>query len=301
MTYSIVARDAATGEFGVAVQSHWFAAGEIVPWAEAGVGAVATQAMPDVAYGPLGLEFMRMGKSAPDALRALRSADDGEHHRQVGMVDRDGNAAAHTGGRCIREAGHRTGEGYTVQANMMLRDTVWDAMGEGFEAAAGPLAYRLLAALDAAEAEGGDIRGRQAAGIVVVRAEPTGRWWEDVVIRTRVDDNPEPLAELRRLADLKFAYDRMDRAEELELAGDLDDALNEQRTALTAYPDNAEFAFWSAISMATQGRTDEARRTMAVALAEHPGWEELLRRLSSDGFLEVSGEALEALLSPRRG
>lgn len=301
MTYSIVARDAATGELGVAVQSHWFAAGEIVPWAEAGVGAVATQAMPDVAYGPLGLDLMRVRKPAPDVLRALRAGDDGEQHRQVGMVDRDGNAAAHTGERCIREAGHRTGDGYSVQANMMLRDTVWDAMAEAFEASSGLLAYRLLAALDAAEAQGGDIRGRQAAGIVVVRAEATGRPWADVVIRTRVDDHETPLAELRRLVDLKFAYDRMDRAEELELSGDLEGALNEQRTALAAYPENAEFAFWSAISMATQGRTDEARRTMAVALAAHPGWEELLRRLASDGFLEVSGEDLAELLSPLRG
>lgn len=199
MTYSIAARDPRTGELGAAVQSHWFAAGELVPWAEAGVGAVATQALVGVGYGPLGLDLMRGGKRAPQALRALLAADEGEMHRQVAMVDPAGEVAAHTGSRCLREAGHRTGDGYSVQANMMLRDTVWDAMAEAFEKSTGPLTYRLLAALDAAEAEGGDVRGRQAAGILVVKDAPSGRPWEDVVVHLRVDDHPAPLEELRRL------------------------------------------------------------------------------------------------------
>lgn len=301
MTYSIAARDPRTGELGAAVQSHWFAAGELVPWAEAGVGAVATQALVEVGYGPLGLDLMRGGKRAPQALRALLAADEGEMHRQVAMVDPAGEVAAHTGSRCLREAGHRTGDGYSVQANMMLRDTVWDAMAEAFEKSTGPLTYRLLAALDAAEAEGGDVRGRQAAGILVVKDAPSGRPWEDVVVHLRVDDHPAPLEELRRLVVLKLAYDRLDIAEKLELAGDADGALREQRAALASHPENAEIAFWTAISLATAGEIDEARRTIAVALEAHPGWEQLLRRLAEDGFLEVPVEALAALLSPGRG
>ena len=295
MTYSIVARDPKTGEFGAAVQSHWFAAGYVC-WAEAGVGAVATQATIEVSYGPLGLERMRAGESAGKTLRALTDTDESAEHRQVAMVDREGRVATHTGARCIREAGHRTGDGFSVQANMMLRGTVWGAMHGAFRTAEGDLADRLLTALDAAEAEGGDVRGRQAARILVVRAEPSDRPWEDAIVDLRVDDHPAPLPELRRLLELKRAYDRLDVAEKLELAGDLDGALREQRAALTAVPDNPEIAFWTAISLATHGRVEDARNTMAVAFRAHPGWEELLRRLAADGFVEMPRDALAALL-----
>lgn len=300
MTYSIAARDAETGDFGVAVQSHWFAAG-MVCWAEPAVGAVATQATIEVSYGPLGLERMRAGESAGEALRALTAADEDEGYRQVAMVDREGRVATHTGARCIREAGHRTGDGFSVQANMMLRDTVWDAMYGAFRGATGDLAGRLLTALDAAEAEGGDVRGRQAARILVVRAEPSGKPWEETLVDLRLDDHPAPLAELRRLLDLKRAYDRLDAAEKLELAGDLDGALREQRVALEAVPDNPEIAFWTAISLATHGRVEDARETMAIAFRAHPGWVELLRRLTADGFVEMPREALAALLPGEGG
>jgi uncharacterized Ntn-hydrolase superfamily protein len=298
VTYSIVARDAVSGELGVAVQSHWFAAGDLVPWVEPQVGAVATQAIVNVSLGPRGLDLMRKGTSAPDALAALVAEDDGQMHRQVAMVDAAGSVAAHTGARCIREAGHRTGGGFSVQANMMLRDTVWDAMAAAFEQSSGPLAYRLLDALDAAEGEGGDVRGRQAAGILVVKPARSDRPWEDVVVHVRVDDHPAPLDELRRLVDLKFAYDRLDLAEKLELAGDLEGALGEQRAALTSHPDNAEFAFWTALSLAGAGRIEEAKGLLAVAFRAHPGWATLLERLAADGFLAVSGDDLTALLPP---
>jgi uncharacterized Ntn-hydrolase superfamily protein len=295
MTYSIVARDPITGDLGVAVQSHWFAAGRLVPWAESGVGAVATQAMVEVGYGPRGLRLIREGRTAEAALLELLDEDGDAATRQVAMLDTQGSVAVHTGSSCIREAGHRTGDDYSVQANMMARDTVWDAMAGAYEASAGDLAYRLLDALDAAEAEGGDVRGRQAAGILIVRAEPGERPWEDTLLDLRVDDHPAPLEELRRLVDLSTTYDRLDEAERLELAGDADGAFRQQLAALEAHPESAEVAFWTAISMAGAGRLDDARRTIRVALDEHDGWSALLDTLVRDGFLDLPDQALRAL------
>ncbi len=296
MTYSIVARDPETGQLGGAVQSHWFAAGDLVLWAEPAVGAVATQSLVEVSHGPEGLRLMREGKTASEAMAARVASDEGENVRQIGMVDARGGVTVHTGSRCIAEAGHRTGDGYTCQANMMMNDTVWDAMAEAYERSDGDLVHRLLDALDAAEAEGGDVRGKQAAGIYVVAARPSDKPWEDVVVHIRVDDHPEPLPELRRLVDLKFAYDRLDTAEKLELAGDLDGAFEEQDRALSAFPDNAEIAFWTATSLAAHGRLDEARRTIRTAFEQYPGWEVLLRRLVRDGYLDLPAATLEALL-----
>ncbi len=295
MTYSIVARDPATGELGVAVQSHWFAAG-IVCWARAGVGAVATQAMALVEHGPLGLELMAGGATAPEALAARLEADPDREHRQVAMADREGRVAAHTGSSCIREAGHRTGEGFSCQANMMRRATVWDAMAEAFAGSAGALADRLLLALEAAEAEGGDIRGRQAARLLVVRGEATERPWEDVLVDLRVDDHPDPLPELRRLLTLQRAYERLERAEELELAGDLEGAFAERRAAMALVPDNPEIAFWTAVSLAVAERLEEARAALAVALPADPGWAELLCRLGEQRLMGLSPELAARLL-----
>jgi uncharacterized Ntn-hydrolase superfamily protein len=300
MTYSIVARDPETGQLGGAVQSHWFAAGDLVIWAEPAVGAVATQALVEVSHGPEGLALMREGKRASEALAERVAADEGRDVRQIGVVDASGRVGAHTGANCIAEAGHRTGDGYTCQANMMMNDTVWDAMAEAYEKSDGDLVHRLLDALDAAEAEGGDVRGRQAAGIYVVKPEPSGKPWEDVIVNVRVDDHSEPLPELRRLVDLKFAYDRLDAAEKLELAGDLDGAFAEQRRALADFPDSAEIAFWTATSLAAHGRIDEARGTIRTAFEAYHGWEVLLRRLVRDGYLDFAPDTLEALL-PEEG
>lgn len=296
MTYSIVARDPATGRLGAAVQSHWFAAG-LVCWAEAGVGAVATQATVLVDHGPLGLEAMRGGASADEALASRLASDPDREHRQVAMVDVRGTVAAHTGASCIRDAGHRTGEGFSCQANMMRRATVWDAMHDAFAGSSGDLAERLLVALEAAEAEGGDIRGRQAARILVVRAESGGRPWEDVLVDLRVDDHPEPLPELRRLLTLQRAYDHLQAAEDLELEGDLDGSFAERRAAMAMVPDNPEIAFWTAISLALHGRLEEGRDALAVALPADPGWAELLRRLGEQGLMEVTPELAADLLS----
>lgn len=295
MTYSIVARDPRTGELGGAAQSHWFAAGSLC-WAEPGVGAVATQAWALMSYGPLGLERLRAGRSPAEALAELVAADEGAEHRQVAIVDRAGAVAVHTGARCLREAGHRTGAGVSCQANMMVRPTVWDAMHDAYVAAEGDLADRMLAALVAAEAEGGDIRGRQAARILVVRGEPSEEPWTDVLVDLRVDDHPAPLAELGRLLELKRVYDRLEAAEELELARREEEALAERLAALEAAPTNAEVAFWTALSLASAGRVEEARRAIGVAFRAGEGWRELLRRMARDRHLELEAEAVEALI-----
>ncbi|HEY7911642.1 MAG TPA: DUF1028 domain-containing protein, partial [Blastocatellia bacterium] len=213
-TYSIVARDARTGELGVAVQSHWFSVGPIVAWAEAGVGAVATQSFVDPSYGKLGLDLMRAGRAAPDALRGLLASDEGRDVRQVAMIDAAGRVAAHTGAKNIQAAGHLTGENYSVQANLMLSDKVWPAMARAYEASKGDIAERMMAALEAAQAEGGDIRGKQSAALIVVSGKPTGKPWVDRAFDIRVDDHAEPLKELRRLLTIARGYNHMN-------AGDL--------------------------------------------------------------------------------
>ncbi len=174
-TFSIVARDPETGELGVAVQSHWFSVGSTVPWVKAGVGAVATQSLTDVTYGPLGLDLMQAGKTAEQALKGLLETDVHPEWRQVGMIDAKGNRAAHTGKQCIREAGHVIGEDFVVMANLMEKNTVWQAMADAYRNSAGDLAERMLAALDAAQKEGGDIRGRQSAAMIIVRGQVHGR------------------------------------------------------------------------------------------------------------------------------
>jgi len=295
MTYSIVARDPETGAFGVAVQSHWPFVGFGVPWAEAGVGAVATQAMLEVSYGPLALELLRGGKSPEEALRALSSVDEGAAERQVGIVDSEGRAAALTGPRCIREAGHIVGDGFTVHANMMERNTVWNAMAAAFEASTEVFALRLVDALDAAEAEGGDIRGRQSAAVLVVTGTPTGKRWTDTVIDARVDDADDPLPEIRRLVNLQRAYDAMDRAEELGRGGDDAGAGSAMEEAMELAPGAPEIRFWLAVGLAQAGRREDARGLMTSLAEERPQWAELLRRLPAAGAFPDDPELLRAV------
>lgn len=287
-TYSIVARDSATGQLGVAVQSHWFSVGPIVPWAEAGVGAVATQSFVEPAYGPLGLALMRAGKSAEEALRALLAADPHPEVRQVAMVDARGQVAVHTGAKAIEAAGHRTGRGYSVQANLMLRPTVPDAMARAYESARGDLAERLLAALEAAEAEGGDIRGRQSAAILVVSGTPSGRPWADRIFDLRVEDHPHPVRELRRLVHLARAYQHMNAGDEAVTRGDVAAAIREYAAAEAMVPDsatNGEMVFWHAVMLTNAGRVDEALPLFRRAFAQDPNWVELVRRLPRAGQL----------------
>ena len=296
MTYSIVARDPATGALGVAVQSHYFCVGVAVPWAEASVGAVATQAMSETSYGPLGLGLMRGGKSAAEALRALVAGDAGEATRQVAMVDARGGVAAHTGARCIAEAGHRTGDGASVQANMMERATVPDAMLAAYGTTTGDLADRMLAALDAAEAEGGDIRGRQSAAMLVVGGKSDGGpWWSTRTLELRVEDHPSPLVELRRLVTLRRAYDASDRGFEMFRAGDFDGGLAEMENGRRLAPDNTEIAFWMALALARKD-VSGSRAMLAECRASEPRWAELLRRLPAAGLFPDNAALIDELL-----
>jgi uncharacterized Ntn-hydrolase superfamily protein len=279
VTYSIVARDPTTGEFGVAVQSHWFSVGPLVPWAMPGVGAVATQANIEVAHGPHGLALLRDGLDASAALERLLVADPGAAGRQVAIVDAAGRVAAYTGSSCMPEAGHVTGDGVSCQGNVMASARVWPAMLRAFEAASGPLVTRLLAALDAAEAEGGDIRGRQSAAILVVPAE--GEEWETTV-SLGVDDHPEPLVELRRLVALREAYDLAGRADALVIDGHHDEAARLYGEASLLAPDNHELLFWAGLGAAQSGDLDLGLDRVRRAIAQQPGWAVLLPRLPAD-------------------
>lgn len=284
-TFSIVARDPATGELGVAVQSHWFSVGTGVPWAEAGVGAVATQSFIDPSYGKLGLDLMRAGRSAPDALKALLAGDEASDVRQVAMIDAQGRVMAHTGAKDIPAAGHKVGENYSVQANLMLNDKVWPAMAQAFENTKGDLAERMMAALEAGQAAGGDIRGKQSAALIVVTGKPTGRPWADRVFDLRVDDSADPLKELRRLVNLQRAYNHMN-------AGDLAVEKKENEKALAEYgaasrlvPDNAEMVYWHAVALVNMGRVDESLPLFRRVFEMDRNWATLTPRLMKIGLI----------------
>jgi uncharacterized Ntn-hydrolase superfamily protein len=292
VTYSLVARDPETGDLGVAVQSHFFSVGSIVSWAEPGVGAVATQSFVEVGYGPRGLELMRKGRSAAGALGELVDRDEDEAMRQVAMIDAAGRVAVHTGQGCIPEAGHQVGVQMSAQANMMRNPTVPRAMVEAYSSMTGDLADRLLAALDAAEAEGGDIRGRQSAAILIVGGRPTDTPWKARRMDLRVEDHPEPLRELRRLVTLKRAYEVMDEGEQLAMRGDLPAAVPYYERAYAAAPDNLEIAFWFGLALAGAGRVDEARAHLERACAANDGWVELVHRLVAIGMIPAEAGQL---------
>lgn len=294
MTYSIVARDPATGELGVAVQSHYFQVGPTVPWARSQIGAVATQSRVEVRFGPLGLRLMAVGYPAERALAAVLAADPEPEIRQVAMVDASGRAAAHTGTRCIAEAGHRIGDGYSVQANLMLKATVWDAMAAAYEASSGELPERLLVALNAAEGEGGDIRGRQSAALLVVSGERSGQAWADRTVDLRVEDHPEPLDELARLLRLKRAYQAHNRAALAHLAGDRAAAEAAEAQALELGPELVEVRFWTGLRLLERGQREAARDLLEPILRD-PKWRALLPRLPPTG--RISKETLAAVES----
>lgn len=298
-TYSIVARDAASGEFGVAVQSHWFSVGSVVPWAESGVGAVATQSFVKVSYGPEGLALMRQGTSAPSALMNLLAKDDGREVRQVAMVDASGRVATHTGSRCIQAAGQHTGEGFSVQANLMENDTVWPAMAKAFEQAEGELPERMLLALKAAEREGGDIRGRQSAAMLVVRGKSSGHPWEDRVVDLRVEDHPDPLGELTRLLELARAYEHMNQGDLRVEKADMDGAMREYSRARELAPACYEMSFWAGITMASVGRLDEAATLVQSSFQGEPRLKKLVPRLPAAGLLPDKPEVIKRLVGEK--
>jgi uncharacterized Ntn-hydrolase superfamily protein len=291
-TFSIVARDSATGEMGVAVQSHYFSVGPIVPWAEAGVGAIATQSLVLVDYGPDGLELMRKGFTARQALDSLLAADPHNEGRQVAMVDAKGDVAAYTGPKCIPFAGQHTGAQYSAQANLMASDKVWPAMAEAYEHAQGDLAERLMQALEAAQKAGGDIRGKQSAAIVVVRAQSTGKPWNDRIFDLRVEDHPNPLKELRRLIRLKRAYRLEDQGDDFISEKKFPEAMQAYEQAMKLAPEVNELVFWAAVSMYTNGRKDEALQLFAKVYTKEPQYRDLVPRLVDAGLFPDDPSAI---------
>ncbi len=296
-TFSIVARDPETGELGVAVQSHWFNVGPWVAWIEAGVGAIATQSFVDPSYGRLGLDLMRAGKSAPDTLKALLAVDPASELRQVGMIDAQGHVAAHTGARNIPSAGQHVGTNYSVQANLMLNETIWPAMSRAFEASKGDLAERMLAALDAAQAAGGDVRGRQSAALIVVSGKPSGKPWIDRTFDLRVDDSADPLRELRRLAVLQRAYNHMNAGDLAVERKDNAEALRQYSSAAQLAPGNMEMVYWHAVALVNMGRVDESLPLFRRVFEAEKNWLTLTPRLVTAGLLPSDQKVIDRILS----
>jgi uncharacterized Ntn-hydrolase superfamily protein len=298
-TYSIVARDPATGELGVAVQSHYFSVGPIVPWAAAGVGAVATQSLVLVDYGPNGLDLMRDGMTAQQALDSLLKADAHNEARQVAMVDAKGGVAAYTGKGCIPDAGHQTGAQYTVQANLMANASVWPAMAAAYEKAQGDLGERMLQALEAAQKAGGDIRGQQSAAILVVKPQSTGKPWKDWVYNLRVEDNPEPLKELRRLLRLQRAYNLNGQGDDFMAEKKPAEAMKAYEEAARLAPEVVELQFWAALTMYTNGREGEGLKLFREVFTHERLWADLIPRLAKVGLFPDDPKKIEEVLKQR--
>jgi uncharacterized Ntn-hydrolase superfamily protein len=300
-TFSIVARDEKTGEIAVGVQSHWFSVGTSVSWAEAGVGAVATQSFTNKSFGIRGLALLKQGKTAQEALDILLSDDAGREVRQVGIVDAKGNVANFTGKNCVDFAGQLKGKSFAVQSNMMLNDKVPMAMAKSYEANANlPLAERVLEALKAAQKVGGDIRGKQSAAILVVKGEATGKPWdENHLVDLRVDDNVAPLVEMERLLKTHRAYDHMNNGDLATEVNDMKLAMQEYEAAMKMFPKNLEMQYWTAITLANNGNLQKAMLMLKAIYAQEPNWKEMTKRLPKSGLLTVKGKDLEVVLGVR--
>jgi uncharacterized Ntn-hydrolase superfamily protein len=290
LTYSIVARDPDTGQMGVATQTQALAVGASVPWASPGYGVIATQSMGEPMYGELGLDMLRGGLTAAEVLAALREVDPHPERRQVAMVDTRGGLEVYTGAGCVAEAGHRIGDGCAALANMVVSPAVWDGMIDAFEEAEGTLAARLLAALHAAEAAGGDFRGRRSAALLVVRAERTGRPWRDQVVDLRVDDAEDPLAQLDVLLDSSQRYHRVVAALDLALAGHAEDACADlERMAEEDPGTEPDLLMWRALTIALAGQEEAARAAVDELATSAPVFVETLRRFGPAGLVPDPG------------
>lgn len=297
-TFSIVARDEATGEMAIGVQSHWFSVGTVVSWGRSGVGVVATQSFVNPAYGPNGLELMSDGMSAVEALQLLIAEDQGRDYRQVAFLDAHGSVSTFTGTHCIASASHIIGDNYAVQANMMLNEDVVPAMSKAFvENGDLPLAERVLRVLQAAQETGGDIRGKQSAALIVVGPEPVDEVWQEHQIDLRVDDNNEPLMELERLLRIHRAYEHMNRGDLAVEHQDMAGALREYGAAEAMFPDNLEMKYWKAVALANGGRLEEALPVFGYVFERDSNWRELTRRLPASGLLTIPDSDLQAVLN----
>jgi uncharacterized Ntn-hydrolase superfamily protein len=297
-TYSIVARDSITGEMAVAVQSHWYSVGSVVAWGEAGAGVVATQSFVNKSFGLRGIALLKSGKTAQQTLAILLSDDPGREVRQVAIIDTNGNVATHTGNKCIDHAGHVKGVQFSVQANMMLTDKVPAAMARSFEQSGGkPLAERVLLALQAAQAVGGDIRGQQAAALLVVRGRATNEPWNDRLIDLRVDDHPQPIQELERQLKLFRAYEHMNNGDLATEKNDMKTAMEEYGAAMKMFPHKLEMKYWTAITLANNKDIEGALKMLKPIFRKDPNWKELTKRLPKVGLLTVDEKALARILA----
>ncbi|MFW9973287.1 MAG: DUF1028 domain-containing protein [Candidatus Odinarchaeota archaeon] len=297
-TYSIVARDPKTGEMGVGVQSHWFSVGSVVSWGEAGVGVIATQSLVNKSFGLRGLDLLKQGKSPQEAIDILISDDEGRDVRQLAILDKQGRVATYTGFKCIKQAGHKVGDNFSAQANMMLSDKVWAAMAEAFENFNKlSLPERIIKSLEAAESVGGDIRGKQSASLLMVAGETPERKWEDPIIDLRVEDHTEPLKELKRLLRIFRAYEHMNNGDLAIEKGDMKKALEEYETAQKMFPENLEMIYWTAVSLANQHQIEEALVLFKKVFKKEKNWRLLTERLPQSDLLNISKEDLKKILS----
>lgn len=295
-TYSIVARDSVTGEIGAAVQSHWFNVGFVVLHAEAGVGVVATQSLVNPKYGTEGLQLLKRGLSPQKALDTLTKSDSGEMYRQVAIINSKGELATHTGSLCIDEAGHRQGKNFSVQANMMLSNTVWDAMAKAFETTKGSLADRMLVSLKAAQSEKGDIRGSQSAAILIVNGKASGNFFEDKVMDLRVEDSKDPICELERLIQINKAYNYMNQGDLAMEKGNSKKAEELYLSAQKLFPENLEMQYWYAINLLNNKDFDKAEPILTVIFKKDNNWKTLTSRLVKSKLLSISDEEFQKVM-----
>lgn len=296
-TFSIVARDSKTGEMGVAVQSHWFSVGTSVSWGEGGVGVVATQSFVNKSFGPRGLDLLKNGNSPEAALKILLADDEGRDVRQVAILDKDGKVATHTGKNCIAYADHKNGDNFSVQANMMLNDKVIPAMEKAWiENEQLPLAERLVTVLKAAQSVGGDIRGKQSAALLVVSAESSQKPWDERLIDLRVDDHKDPIIELDRLLKTFRAYEHMNKGDLYVEQNEMQKAMDEYGAAMKMFPENLEMQYWTAITLASNKKIEEAITMLQKIYKKEPHWRELTKRLPRVGLLSVTDSELNSLI-----
>jgi uncharacterized Ntn-hydrolase superfamily protein len=294
-TYSIVALDPETGDLGVAVQSHWFSVGAVVAWGEAGVGVVATQSFVNVSFGPRGLAMLKMGLTPQQVVDSLVATDEARDVRQLSVLDKNGNVATHTGKKCIQPAGHIVGKGYSVQANLMSNDQVWEAMSKSFETSHGPFAERLLDALLAAEKAGGDIRGKQSAALFVFRAKSTGNLWEEKLVDLRVDDHAQPLEELSRLLKVHRAYEQMNAGDLAVEKNDMPKAMAHYKSAQQLFPENEEMQFWTAVTLLNTGNNIDAFFIFSKVFRKNENWRKLIPRLVEAGLITAAAVDVEKI------
>ncbi|RPI68918.1 MAG: DUF1028 domain-containing protein, partial [Ignavibacteriales bacterium] len=254
----------------------------------------------NVSFGPRGLELLKQRMNAQQVLDKLISEDEGKDYRQLAIVDAEGNVAAYTGSKCIPDAGHIIGDNFSVQANLMLNDKVWPAMEKAFRESAGPLAERMIAALEAAQNIGGDIRGKQSASLLIVKGVSTGKIWEDKLIDLRIEDHPDPVVELKRLLKVHRAYEHMNKGDLAIEKGDMELALKEYSAAEEMFPENLEMKFWHAVTLASNGKIDESLSIFREVFIKDENWRTLTPRLVPIGLLTVSEDDLKKIMEVDR-